>query len=108
MPVSPDWNCQVDLDAVVELGIDFFWDEFEELWGLGAAEPPEDVPFEEWVELLGLRDVAAKVVSAALAFERSPDIGRRDLNLPSLLEYRTEEERASMEELISELPRSST
>lgn len=108
MSVSPDWDREVDVDLVIDAALARFRDEFEELWSLRSETAPEDIDFEEWVELLGLREVATRLVDAALAVERPAGLARRDINRPAQLAYASEQERERVEELLAGLRRLKT
>lgn len=103
MFVSPDDRANVDLDLAIEGAIEFFNQDFKERWALNGNEPPTDVDWEEWYELLSLREAARKLVAAALHLFRPGGLTRRDVNLPAQLVAAAEAEETAQAEFLRQL-----
>ncbi len=104
----PDDDLKVDVDLAVEGTIESFAQTFRDRWGLDADQPPSDIEWEEWYELLGLAAAAQSLVVAALNLYRPGTLSNRDINLPRQLIAAAETEEAHVKEILARLKESGT
>ena len=98
-----DENVSVDLDIAVQAAITSFVDDFELQWGIGANEPPEDVEWEEWYELVSLNAAAQHLVAASLRLYRPDGLPSKEVNWPAQLAAAAEAEKKDREEFLASL-----